>query len=91
MRHNKSRAMTIKMVKEYEPLVSKGTIYNRIYRKGTPFRNDTRVTLTVNGQPAIEIARENGIPDAIFYNRVYAKHWTAERSANTPVRSYKKK
>lgn len=33
----------------------------------------------------IELARENGIPDKCFYNRITKYKWTIERAATTPV------
>lgn len=91
MRKHTSRVIIIKSVLELEPNIDKRTIYNRIYKKGNPFKNDTRITLTIKGKPAIEIARENGIPDRTFYNRCYGLKWTVERSATTPIMRKRKK
>lgn len=74
-----------------EPNIAISTLYWRMKRYGTPFKKqDGREKHFVEGRRAMDVARENGIPDALFRTRLRSG-WTAWRAATQPARAYKRK
>jgi len=56
-------------------------IRSRFYKTGSPFKKeDKRVKLFVNGKPAVEVAQQNGVSKARFYQRIVRYGWTPEQA-----------
>ena len=74
-----------------EPNTSISTLYWRMRKYGTPFKKrDGRGKHFVDGRRAMDVAKENGISDAQFRERM-RNGWEAWRAATQPVRRYKGK
>ena len=74
-----------------EPSIAISTLYWRMKRYGTPFKKqDGREKHFIEGRRAMDVARENGVPDTLFRARLRSG-WTAWRAATQPVRAYKGK
>lgn len=74
-----------------EPNIAISTLYWRMRRYGTPFKKrDGREKHFVEGRRAMDVAKENGISDAQFRERM-RNGWEPWLAATRPVRTYKRK
>lgn len=74
-----------------EPNTAISTLYWRMRRYGTPFKKqDGREKHFIEGRRAVDVARENGIPDTLFRARL-RNGWTPWFAATRPARAYKRK
>jgi hypothetical protein len=78
----------IRIAMEQEKGTAMSTFYWRMKKYGSPFKKqDGREKHFIGGRRAMDIAKENGIPDKVFRARIKAG-WTAYRSATQPIRKY---
>ena len=78
----------IKIAMGQEKDIAISTFYWRMKKYGSPFKKkDGREKLFIGGRRAVDIARENNIPEKVFRARM-KKGWSLYRSATQPVKRY---
>lgn len=79
----------IRIAIEQEKDIAISTFYWRMRTYGSPFKKkDRREKHFIGDRRAMDVARENGIPDNVFRARIKAG-WTVYRSATQPMRKYR--